>query len=189
MPHDGNLQEENCFENRNIRRLECGAVRLWELVASCVLVNESVHWVDYFCCGITVWRNCYWHVRMPTESWFSEPLNQLMESAIGIVLQPEGHMVTQGRGTSGTEKVNTKFEILGIWEWKCESGRHLNSSTWVWARWRIWLRHCATSRKVAGSILYGVIEFFYWHNASGRTMALGSTQPLTEKRTRNFSWG
>jgi hypothetical protein len=26
--------------------------------------------------------------------------------------------------------------------------------------WRSWLRHCATSRKVAGSILYGFIEFF-----------------------------
>jgi len=28
-------------------------------------------------------------------------------------------------------------------------------------RWRSWLRHCATSRKVAGSIPDGVIEFFH----------------------------
>jgi hypothetical protein len=27
-------------------------------------------------------------------------------------------------------------------------------------RWRSWLRHCATSRKVAGSIPDGVIGFF-----------------------------
>jgi hypothetical protein len=27
-------------------------------------------------------------------------------------------------------------------------------------RWRSWLRHCATSRKVAGSIPDGVIEIF-----------------------------
>ena len=27
-------------------------------------------------------------------------------------------------------------------------------------RWRSWLRHCATNRKVAGSIPYGVIKFF-----------------------------
>ena len=27
-----------------------------------------------------------------------------------------------------------------------------------------------------------------WHNPSGRTMALGSTQPLTEMSTRNISW-
>jgi hypothetical protein len=31
--------------------------------------------------------------------------------------------------------------------------------------------------------------FFHWHNPSGRTMALGSTQPLTEMSTRNISWG
>ena len=30
---------------------------------------------------------------------------------------------------------------------------------------------------------------FHWHNPSGRTMALGSTQPLTEMSTRNISWG
>jgi hypothetical protein len=30
---------------------------------------------------------------------------------------------------------------------------------------------------------------FHWHNPSGRTMTLGSTQPLTEMSTRNISWG
>jgi hypothetical protein len=49
--------------------------------------------------------------------------------------------------------------------------------------------HCATSRKVAGSIPDGVSGIFYWHNPSGRTTALGSTQPLTEISTRNISWG
>ena len=51
-------------------------------------------------------------------------------------------------------------------------------------RWRIWLRHCATSRKVAGSVLYGVIRIFHWHNPSDRT--LESTQPLTEMSTRKI---
>jgi hypothetical protein len=51
------------------------------------------------------------------------------------------------------------------------------------------LRHCATSRNVAGSIPDGVIEIFHSHNRFGRTMALGSTQPLTEMSTRNISWG
>jgi len=50
-------------------------------------------------------------------------------------------------------------------------------------RWRTWLRHCATSRKFAGSIHDGVIRIFHWHNPSGRTMALGLTQPLTEMST------
>jgi hypothetical protein len=52
-----------------------------------------------------------------------------------------------------------------------------------------WLRHCATNRKVAGSIPIGVTGIFHWHNPSGRTMVLGSTQPLTEMRTSNISWG
>ena len=56
-------------------------------------------------------------------------------------------------------------------------------------RWRSWLRHCATSRKVAGSIPDGIIGIFHWHNPSGRNMALGVTQPLTEMSTRNISWG
>jgi hypothetical protein len=51
-----------------------------------------------------------------------------------------------------------------------------------------WLRHYATSRKVAGSIP-DVTGFFYWPNPSSRTMALGSTQPVTEMTTRNFPGG
>ena len=50
------------------------------------------------------------------------------------------------------------------------------------------LRHCATSRKVAGSILDGVIWIFHWRKPSGRTVALGLTQHLTEMSTRNISW-
>jgi hypothetical protein len=55
-------------------------------------------------------------------------------------------------------------------------------------RWRSWLRHCATNRKVAGSIPDGVTGIFHWHSPFSRTMALGSTQPLTEISTRNISW-
>jgi hypothetical protein len=44
------------------------------------------------------------------------------------------------------------------------------------------------SRKVAGSIPDGVTGIFHWHNSSGRTMALGSIQPLQEISTRNISW-
>jgi hypothetical protein len=51
------------------------------------------------------------------------------------------------------------------------------------------LRYCATNQKVAGSIPDGVMEFFIDINPSDRTMALGSTQPLTEMSTRRISWG
>jgi hypothetical protein len=50
--------------------------------------------------------------------------------------------------------------------------------------WRSWFRHYA--RKVAGSILDEVIGFFSLPNFSSRTMALWSTQPLTEISTM---WG
>jgi len=54
-------------------------------------------------------------------------------------------------------------------------------------RWRRWLSHCATNRKVAGSISDGVTVIFKCYNPFGRTMALGWTQPLTEMSTRNIS--
>jgi len=44
-------------------------------------------------------------------------------------------------------------------------------------------------RKVAGSIADDVIGIFHWNNPSDSTMALGSTQPLTEMSTRSTSWG
>ena len=52
-----------------------------------------------------------------------------------------------------------------------------------------WLRHCATSRKVASSIPIGAVGNFYWHNPLGRTTDIRLTQPLTEMSTRNISWG
>ena len=47
----------------------------------------------------------------------------------------------------------------------------------------------ATNRKVAGSIPASVTGFFIDINPSDRTMALGSTQPLTEMSTWSIFWG
>jgi hypothetical protein len=55
--------------------------------------------------------------------------------------------------------------------------------------WCSWLRHWATSRKVAGPIPDGVTGIFHWHKPFGHTMALELTQSLTEMSTRNISWG
>jgi hypothetical protein len=55
-------------------------------------------------------------------------------------------------------------------------------------RWRSWLKHCATSRGVAGSFPDVVIGTVHGLNPSGHTMALGSTQSLTEISTRNVLW-
>ena len=62
----------------------------------------------------------------------------------------------------------------------CSDGQKIPSSYRIWeflgcvltrwarwwrsTRWRCWLRYCATSRKVMGSISDGVIGIFYWLN-------------------------
>jgi hypothetical protein len=51
------------------------------------------------------------------------------------------------------------------------------------------LMHYATCRKVAGSIPVDAIWFFNWPDPSSRTMALGSTRPLTEMSTKNILGG
>ena len=58
-------------------------------------------------------------------------------------------------------------------------------------RWLSWLSHFAARRKVAGSIPDSVIVIFIWlfRLHPGRIMALGLAQPLTERSTRNISWG
>jgi hypothetical protein len=72
----------------------------------------------------------------------------------------------------------------------CVSGYNICARVYIIAyalergtRVRRWMRHCAESRKVAGSIPYGAIGVFHG------TVALRSTQPLTEMSTRNISWG
>jgi len=52
-----------------------------------------------------------------------------------------------------------------------------------------WLRRCATNRKVITGSIPDVIGIFHLRNPSDRTMALGSTRPLTEMSTRSISWG
>jgi hypothetical protein len=65
----------------------------------------------------------------------------------------------------------------------------------LWENLRIHRRYRSTvgwgtalCQKVAGSIPDGVIGIFHRHNPSGRIMALGSTQTLTEISIRNISW-
>ena len=76
---------------------------------------------------------------------------------------------------------------------ECRIQRRICTVT-VKERGAVW-RSYATTWQVAGSIPDGVRIFSPWHNPAGRTMALGSTQPLTEMSTRcvschqECSWG
>ena len=55
--------------------------------------------------------------------------------------------------------------------------------------WHSWLRHCATSWKIAGSILDGINVIFHWFHHSGCTMVLGSTQPLADRVNAASEYG
>jgi hypothetical protein len=70
-----------------------------------------------------------------------------------------------------------------------QSGMHMYMCVHGSTRWRSSLRHCTASRRVTGSIPDRVTGICHWHNPFGHTMALGSTQPLTEMSTRNISMG
>jgi hypothetical protein len=72
--------------------------------------------------------------------------------------------------------------------WKCRNN-HSWTLTILGMRKRSWLRHYARSRKVVGLIPNVVIGFFNWPNPSSCTLALESTQPLTEMSTRNLPGG
>ena len=53
-------------------------------------------------------------------------------------------------------------------------------------RWRSWLKHCATNRKVEDSIPDGVTGIFRRHYAPSSTTALVSTQNLIEMSIEIF---
>ena len=101
-------------------------------------------------------------------------------------LKPQQHWPTKLLSHVTASQTLYRLEKLHL---PLRNNYHSNNREAWGTRWRSWLRHCGTSRKVAGSIPGGVIGVFHWHNPSGRTMALGSTQPRTEMSTRNISWG
>jgi len=51
-------------------------------------------------------------------------------------------------------------------------------------RWRVWLRHCATRRKVAGSTPDKIIGILHLHNPSGRTVVLGVDSASNKSKYR-----
>jgi len=58
----------------------------------------------------------------------------------------------------------------------------------ICAQWRSWIMHCATNRKVAGSVLDGVVGIFHRLNPSRCTMALGTTHTLIEMNNKDIAW-
>ena len=86
---------------------------------------------------------------------------------------------------------NLRWSVVISWYFLFPCQYHYAHATFLYWGTAVaqWLRCCATNRKVAGSFPDGVIGIFRSHNPSGRTMALGLTEPLTEMSTRSISWG
>jgi hypothetical protein len=88
-----------------------------------------------------------------------------------------------------------RHTVLRYTPFKCVEIRRHFIKIWLcnvifWGTWWCrWLGHCTTSRKVMGSIPSDNVGILHWHNTSGCTLALGSTQSLAEMSTRNISWG
>jgi hypothetical protein len=74
---------------------------------------------------------------------------------------------------------------LASWVLSCS---HIVLRPNIFTRWRSWLRHYATSRKVTGTSR-DEVDIFNLSNPSSRIMALVSTEPLREMSTRNLLWG
>ena len=79
----------------------------------------------------------------------------------------------------------------------------LDFCLWCWIKSEVYKIKVDTRHKLLTRILGAALRYkpegrgfdsrwchwiFHWHNPFGRTMALGSTQPLTEMSTRNISW-
>jgi len=56
-------------------------------------------------------------------------------------------------------------------------------------RWRSWLRHCSTSRKVSGLFPLESLEFFTDIIFPAAPWPWGPTHPPTKMSTSNISWG
>jgi hypothetical protein len=86
-------------------------------------------------------------------------------------------------GTVLPHFLDSKAHFCHILQFLKLHGVSHDGDTW----WHIWLRRCATSSKVTGSIPDGVIGISPWLNSSGCAVPLGSAQPLTEMSTRKIS--
>ena len=100
-----------------------------------------------------------------------------------------GSDIRSGRSLTLPHLHTTERSACRLWWYSETTGiriQQTKAGKWE-TRWHNWLKHCATSRKVAGSIPDGATTNSHLRNTSGRTMTLGLTQLLTEKGTTNIS--
>jgi len=175
-----------------------------------MLIYYTTSWVveggDYLStrAGLSVFQSGGWHscakISVPVISWSHSSVSCFSRKCRDSTSNWEGD-----RSSPHPSRFVTHYPFRAHWllyahtgnvriNTKARSRNHccrtkINITYSGGTRWRSWLRHRATSRKVAGSLPDGVLWDFHRHNTSGRTMALVLTQPLTEMSTRNISWG
>jgi len=69
------IVQQHCCEN--FVEFRCQGIVQWDHLLRCLFL----FWYN------SIWRNSPWHVYLPIESWYSEPLKQLMYCAAGIWLK------------------------------------------------------------------------------------------------------
>jgi hypothetical protein len=79
--------------------------------------------------------------------------------------------------------------LMGAYEHAVLVHTYFGSEVCVQSNKSHWGTMLQAGRKVTGSYPDEVIGFFNWPKPSNRTMALGSTHPLTEMSTRNLAGG
>ena len=153
----------NCmiFGKRVIERETCG------LILYTVFVWDISHYKKN-------WESCdkklyiYLRVKCPSflldfnETWIfwtcfsknTQISNFIILVYIFNLLKPTGHVMHQQLNIQQLYALPTLIYVFGI---------YLRTDSWG-TRWRSWLRHCATNRKVACSIPDGVSGIFHWHN-------------------------
>jgi hypothetical protein len=107
----------------------------------------------------------------------------LLPTCLQTLSQPISHSThfsSEDKGTMFPPETASSVYKVSQQSPPCKPQRNLNRL------YSSWLRHYDTSWKVAGSITDEVIGFFNSPNPSSHTMALVSTQPLTEMSTRDL---
>jgi len=97
-------------------------------------------------------------------------------------------LIKRGRVLSWTLASNAN--VKNVWRCISTSWRvFLSSLGTAWGHAVAQLVEALRFKPVGRGFDYRWCHWNFLHNPSGRTMALGSTQPLTEMNTRNISWG
>ena len=165
-------------------------------------VISGIFWTD----ALTWWLS-----KIPNEEHGASSVRwELYNARAGIIMTPSGDHLASGTDARFVFLLANGDESCGR-----ESALHEPSIHCLWPSQRVsyllavvfhirFLTYCVRSILIVFSYFRlrfpvslegrgfdsdGVIGIFQWRNSSGRTMALGSTQPLTKMSTRIISWG